>query len=87
MTALTLPTTPADALHRTTPLHAVAAGELLVHEIYLSVQGESTYAGLPCVFVRTSVCAPNSRRRIANQSRRPMGPNELLFRLFRTICG
>ncbi len=56
MTALTLPTTPADALHRTTPLHAVAAGELLIHEIYLSVQGESTYAGLPCVFVRTSVC-------------------------------
>ena len=56
MTALTLPTTPADALHRTTPLHAVAPGELLVHEIYLSVQGESTYAGLPCVFVRTSVC-------------------------------
>ena len=31
-------------------------GELLIHEIYRSVQGESTFAGLPCVFVRTSVC-------------------------------
>jgi 7-carboxy-7-deazaguanine synthase len=27
-----------------------------VKEIYLSVQGESQYAGLPCVFVRTSGC-------------------------------
>ena len=32
------------------------AGTLLVHEIYRSLQGESTYAGLPCVFVRLSVC-------------------------------
>ena len=56
MPLLQLPTTPADVLHRTAPLQGVAAGELLVHEIYLSVQGESTYAGLPCVFVRTSVC-------------------------------
>lgn len=29
---------------------------LLVHEIYLSVQGESTYAGLPCIFVRLTGC-------------------------------
>lgn len=29
---------------------------MLVHEIYASVQGESTYAGLPCVFVRTTTC-------------------------------
>jgi 7-carboxy-7-deazaguanine synthase len=29
---------------------------LLVHEIYRSVQGESTFAGLPCVFVRLAVC-------------------------------
>ncbi|MDC1141851.1 radical SAM protein [Planctomycetota bacterium] len=29
---------------------------LLMHEIYLSVQGESTHAGRRCVFVRTSVC-------------------------------
>ena len=27
-----------------------------IHEIYCSVQGESTWAGLPCVFVRLSRC-------------------------------
>lgn len=31
-------------------------GSLLIHEIYRSIQGESTFAGLPCVFVRTAVC-------------------------------
>ncbi|MGE3807470.1 MAG: 7-carboxy-7-deazaguanine synthase QueE [Gemmataceae bacterium] len=31
-------------------------GQLLVHEIYKSVQGESTFAGLPCIFVRLAVC-------------------------------
>ena len=35
------------------------SGRLLIHEIYRSVQGESTFAGLPCVFVRLTVC--NSR--------------------------
>src|SRR5437763_11278898 len=34
-------------------------GQLLMHEIYRSIQGESTFAGLPCVFVRLAVC--NSR--------------------------
>lgn len=29
---------------------------LVINEIYLSVQGESTYAGLPCVFVRLTAC-------------------------------
>jgi 7-carboxy-7-deazaguanine synthase len=29
---------------------------LTIHEIYLSVQGESTFAGLPCVFVRLTAC-------------------------------
>jgi 7-carboxy-7-deazaguanine synthase len=29
---------------------------LLIHEIYASIQGESTRAGRPCVFVRTAVC-------------------------------
>lgn len=29
---------------------------ILVHEIYASIQGESTYAGVPCVFVRTTAC-------------------------------
>ncbi len=31
-------------------------GTLLVNEIYPSVQGESTYAGRPCVFVRLTGC-------------------------------
>jgi 7-carboxy-7-deazaguanine synthase len=29
---------------------------LVVHEIYLSIQGESTHAGRPCVFVRLTAC-------------------------------
>ncbi len=29
---------------------------LNINEIYLSVQGESTFAGLPCVFVRLTAC-------------------------------
>ena len=47
---------PPEAAHRVALLRDVPAGELLIHEIYLSVQGESTFAGLPCVFVRTTVC-------------------------------
>jgi 7-carboxy-7-deazaguanine synthase len=42
--------------HRLALLQTKTAGNLLVHEIYRSLQGESTFAGLPCVFVRTSVC-------------------------------
>ncbi|HEX4120430.1 MAG TPA: radical SAM protein [Verrucomicrobiae bacterium] len=29
---------------------------LVINEIYLSVQGESTWAGLPCVFIRLTAC-------------------------------
>jgi 7-carboxy-7-deazaguanine synthase len=29
---------------------------LQIHEIYKSIQGESTYAGLPCIFVRLTGC-------------------------------
>jgi 7-carboxy-7-deazaguanine synthase len=29
---------------------------LVVHEIYASIQGESTFAGLPCAFVRLTGC-------------------------------
>ncbi len=32
------------------------AETLVVNEIYLSLQGESTYAGLPCIFVRLTAC-------------------------------
>src|SRR5258705_11988179 len=30
--------------------------KILIHEIFSSIQGESTFNGLPCVFVRTAVC-------------------------------
>src|SRR5436309_3074743 len=29
---------------------------LVINEIYMSLQGESTFAGLPCVFVRLTAC-------------------------------
>jgi 7-carboxy-7-deazaguanine synthase len=32
------------------------AEALVINEIYLSVQGESTFAGLPCIFVRLTAC-------------------------------
>lgn len=47
---------PPSTAHRLALLDDRPAGELLIHEIYASVQGESTFAGLPCVFVRLSVC-------------------------------
>lgn len=54
--ALPLATVPAAARHRLAPLADLPADTLLVHELYRSVQGESTFAGRPCVFVRLSVC-------------------------------
>lgn len=42
--------------HRLTLLEDKPPGRLLIHEIYRSIQGESTFAGLPCVFVRLAVC-------------------------------
>lgn len=35
---------------------AFMAETLVVNEIYLSLQGESTLAGLPCIFVRLTAC-------------------------------
>jgi len=32
------------------------AETLVVNEIYLSLQGESTFAGLPCIFIRLTAC-------------------------------
>jgi 7-carboxy-7-deazaguanine synthase len=32
------------------------ADTLIINEIFHSIQGESSYAGLPCVFVRLTVC-------------------------------
>src|SRR5205823_10217840 len=41
---------------RLAPLANKRPGQLLIHEIYRSLQGESTFAGLPCIFVRLAVC-------------------------------
>src|SRR3982751_2935963 len=30
--------------------------KLVINEIYVSLQGESTFAGLPCVFIRLTAC-------------------------------
>ena len=32
------------------------SASLVVNEIYLSLQGESTFAGLPCIFIRLTAC-------------------------------
>lgn len=37
-------------------LSRLRAGELLVNEFFLSVQGESTHAGRPCFFIRLAAC-------------------------------
>ena len=38
-------------------MRAVAKEDtLVIHEMYASIQGESTFAGLPCTFVRTTGC-------------------------------
>lgn len=41
---------------RLRPLLGKPAGSLLIHEMYRSIQGESTFAGLPCGFVRLTAC-------------------------------
>jgi len=41
---------------RLRPLQGKAPGTVVIHEIYRSLQGESTFAGLPCVFVRLTAC-------------------------------
>ena len=33
-----------------------ACDTLVINEIYLSLQGESTFAGLPCIFIRLTAC-------------------------------
>jgi 7-carboxy-7-deazaguanine synthase len=50
------PTPPPYPAHRLTVLRDLGPGRLMIHEIYKSLQGESTFAGLPCVFVRTTGC-------------------------------
>ncbi len=46
----------ASLAHRLKPIEGKPSGSLVVHEIYRSIQGESTFAGLPCIFVRLTAC-------------------------------
>ena len=66
-----LPLTNAD--HRLAPLKDLQPGELLLHELYRSLQGESIYAGLPCVFVRTTACNLRCRHCITDAPARTQG--------------
>src|SRR5437762_11041916 len=36
--------------------HAPRGTNLVINEIYASIQGESSYLGMPCVFVRLTAC-------------------------------
>jgi 7-carboxy-7-deazaguanine synthase len=47
---------PPRLAHRLRPLMGKPAGTLVIHEIYRSLQGESSFAGRPCVFVRLTAC-------------------------------
>jgi 7-carboxy-7-deazaguanine synthase len=52
-------TSPPEKSYPPTPNSAYCAPvseTLNVNEIYLSLQGESTFAGLPCIFVRLTAC-------------------------------
>ncbi len=41
---------------RLKPLAGKRVGTLVIHELYRSIQGESSFAGLPCTFVRLTAC-------------------------------
>jgi 7-carboxy-7-deazaguanine synthase len=44
-------------LNSSHPVYFYCVSEsLVVNEIYLSLQGESTFAGLPCIFIRLTAC-------------------------------
>jgi len=45
-----------DSKRHSQPLCLGMSEMLAVNEIYLSLQGESTFAGLPCVFIRLTGC-------------------------------
>ena len=53
---------------------------MFVKEIFLSIQGESTYAGLPCVFVRLAGCNLECSWCDTVEARRTKGATELSVR-------
>ena len=69
---------------RLSPLSGLAEGSLLVSEIFASIQGESTYAGQPCTFVRTACCNLRCRycdTTYAFAAGEPMGLNDIVARV------
>lgn len=46
----------ADSNLTASPNTSQVGESLMVNEVYISLQGESTFAGLPCVFVRLTAC-------------------------------
>lgn len=58
-----------------------ADGRLVVHSIFLTIQGEGPFCGVPCVFVRLAGCnlqCPACDTDYTS-ARRDMGPGEVLF--------
>ena len=77
------------ATHRMKPLAGKPPGTLLVHEVYRSIQGESTFVGRPCVFVRLS--AGHLRCRWCDTPHaftegEPMGLDDVLARVLAEPC-
>src|SRR5436190_18352144 len=80
---------PLPMAQRLAPLHDAPAGRLLIHEVYRSIQGESTFAGLPCVFVRLAVCDARCRwcdTAHAFHQGRLMPPDEVLGQVLAYHC-
>src|SRR5690242_12103388 len=72
-----------------TPATAQAATHLVVNEIFLSIQGESTHAGRPCAFVRLTGCNLRCNycdTEYAFHEGRRMSVAEILERLDRYAC-
>jgi 7-carboxy-7-deazaguanine synthase len=92
-------TAPPSTAHRVALLQDSPPGQLLIHELYRSVQGESTFAGLPCVFVRLAVCnsrcvwcfVPETPILMADWNWKPLGDlavgDEVLGLSKRTVAG
>ncbi len=62
---------------------------LHICEIFHSIQGESTLAGLPCVFVRLSGCPLNCRwcdTKYASQESEPMSIADIMLRVENFEC-
>lgn len=54
-----------------------ADGEMYVNEIFMSIQGESSYAGFPCVFIRLAGCDLECDWCDTSYARTPEGAREM----------